>query len=62
MDWKKYRKLIGPVVVAVYAVGRAFGVEAHVPEEEAIVDIVALFDAAVPILGVFLTWKLPNKS
>ena len=62
MDWKKYRKLIGPLIVAVYAVARAFGVETYLAEEEAIVQVTNLFDALVPILGIFLTYALPNEG
>ncbi len=62
MGWKKYRKLIGPIIVAVYAIGRAFGVEAYVVEADAIVQVTNLFDALIPILGIFLTYTLPNVS
>ncbi len=60
MNWKEYRKLIGPLVVAVYAVARAFGIETYIVEEEAIAQITTLFDALVPILGVVLVYVLPN--
>lgn len=59
---KQYRKLIGPLVVAVYTIGRAFEVETYIAEEEAIRQITNLFDALVPVLGVVLTWALPNDG
>ena len=59
---KAYRKLIGPIVVAVYAVLRVAGVEPALGEEETIVQITQLFDALVPFLGIALTYFLPNEA
>lgn len=59
---KKYRKLVGPIVVAVYAILRVAGVEPALGEEETITQITQLFDALVPFLGIALTYVLPNDT
>ena len=61
-ELNKYRKLVGPIVVAVYAIARAFGYEPGINEDEATANITALIDALIPIVGVFLVYVLPNEQ
>lgn len=60
MELKKYRKLIGPLIVVVYAIFRVAGVEPAIGEEETIAQITQLFDALVPFIGLALVYVLPN--